>query len=148
MFDADSTIGNYYAKFKNLPPPIDYFIVGSFVVLSSLQSYDEPTGFPFRLAVFDPSMHRPRSDLVLDADLGSDNILRISVNVTQFERNLLFEQVVENVLLFLEQILVVADNVVVEATLPEMPGTDKAALFVIIEPVESGNRLIGSENCA
>lgn len=95
-------IGNYYAKFKNLPPPIDYFIVGSFVVLSSLQSYDEPTGFPFRLAVFDPSMHQPRSDLVLDADLGSDNILRISVNVTQFERNLLFEQVVEGLEVFIK----------------------------------------------
>ena len=61
---------------------------------------------------------------------------------------MLLEWVAENVLLFLDQILVVADNVVVEATLPEMPGTDKAALFVIIEPVESGDRLICSENCA
>ena len=59
---------------------------------------------------------------------------------------LLLEWVAENVFLFLEQILVVADNVVVEATLPEMPGTDKAALFVIIEPVESGDRLICSEH--
>ena len=102
MLDASDTTRNAEVQGKYASSPIDYFIVGSYVVLSSLHSYDEPTGFPFRLAVFDSSIHLSRSDLVFAADLGNDNILQVSMNIAQFERNLPFEQVVEGLEIFLK----------------------------------------------
>lgn len=102
MFNNQSTIWNYHNLYKDIVSPIDYFIVGSHIVLTSINPYDQVTGFPFQLAVFDPSIHQPRPDLVLDAATNGDNTLRISTDIRLFERNLLIEEIIEALEIFIK----------------------------------------------
>src|SRR5260370_1089387 len=63
-------------------------------------------------------------------------------------KNLWLQRVMQNILANERQVLFIADHVIVESFLPEMPGTGHTSVFIEANPIEAGDGFVNAHDVA
>jgi SAM-dependent methyltransferase len=99
MDTLNSGENSFYNRRQDIPRRFDYFIVGSHVALASPHFYEQKTGFPFCLGVYDSDIHVTRRDLLCQAIAFQESILA-KLDTALFERTLPLPHVLEVIEIF------------------------------------------------